>query len=117
MTSSLSGYTEKYEEIVKDGTSSSWLGTLSSMVGTMFVQVGFRTFETMWEEGSLECRWIDYGQIPSRNIYSGRFCLEKKLKTGKNLEGRCGEKEREEKKGRIEEKGEKMKGKGKKIRE
>jgi len=38
VTSSLSGYTDKYEEIVKDGTSSSWLGTLSSMVGTMFVQ-------------------------------------------------------------------------------
>ena len=39
VTSSLSGYTDKYEEIVKEGTGSSWLGTISNMVGTMFVQV------------------------------------------------------------------------------
>ncbi|XP_023345372.1 UPF0668 protein C10orf76 homolog [Eurytemora carolleeae] len=38
VTSSLSGYTDKYEEIVKEGTGSSWLGTISSMVGTMFIQ-------------------------------------------------------------------------------
>ena len=71
------------------------------MVGTMFVQVGFRTFETMWEEGSLECRWIDYGQIPSRKIYSGRFRFEKKLKTGKNWgKQRRGKKEEKRKKGK-----------------
>merc|ERR1719193_458932 len=38
VTSSLSGYTDKYEESVKEGTGSSWLGTLSNMVGTMFIQ-------------------------------------------------------------------------------
>merc|ERR1719334_2134097 len=38
VTSSLSGYTVKYEESVKEGTGSSWLGTLSNMVGTMFIQ-------------------------------------------------------------------------------
>ena len=40
VTSSLSGYTQKYEEMVKEGSSSTWLGTLSNMVGNMFIQVG-----------------------------------------------------------------------------
>ena len=39
VTSSLSSYTDKYEDLVKEGSGSSWLGTLSSMVGTMFIQV------------------------------------------------------------------------------
>jgi len=38
VTHSLSGYTEKYEEMVKESSSSTWLGTLSNMVGNMFIQ-------------------------------------------------------------------------------
>nr|ALS04509.1 UPF0668 protein C10orf76-like protein [Acartia pacifica] len=38
VTSSLSGYTLKYEEMVKESSSSTWLGTLSNMVGNMFIQ-------------------------------------------------------------------------------
>ena len=53
---------------------------------------------------------MDYScQIPSRKIYSGRFRFEKKLKTGKNWG-----KTKERKKGRKEEKGKKLREKGRK---
>jgi hypothetical protein len=38
VTSSLSSYTEKYEESLKEGGGSSWLGTITSMVGNIFLQ-------------------------------------------------------------------------------
>jgi hypothetical protein len=38
VTSSLSAYTEKYEESLREGGGSSWLGTITSMVGNIFLQ-------------------------------------------------------------------------------
>ncbi len=38
VTSSLSAYTEKYEESLREGGGTSWLGTITSMVGNIFLQ-------------------------------------------------------------------------------
>lgn len=38
VTSSLSAYTEKYEESLREGGGSSWFGTITSMVGNIFLQ-------------------------------------------------------------------------------
>jgi hypothetical protein len=38
VTNSLSAYTEKYEESVREGGGPGWLGTITSMVGNIFLQ-------------------------------------------------------------------------------